>query len=201
MKLAKPLSRLLALGATLSLGSAQLDAHARLDPTKDPKPRDDGSAHKAPPCGTAAKTDDRTTFTAGETTTVHWEETINHPGYFRIAFSPDGATGFDDNVLKDNITDTQDGSVTYTDPNTYHKYSTEITLPNTPCEECSLQLIQWMTEDPANPRPYYSCADIKIVAADDAGDEGDEDDDETSDKPAAPENLEVKFIKPTAKGD
>ena len=38
-------------------------------------------------------------------------------------------------------------------------------MPNTPCTTCALQVIQVMTENPAMPSLYYSCADIVILPA------------------------------------
>src|SRR5687767_11474654 len=44
-------------------------------------------AYKAGPCGTP-RTALFTTYTAGSTVTVTWRETINHPGYYELTFSP-----------------------------------------------------------------------------------------------------------------
>ena len=45
-------------------------------------------------CGVAnqVRTTRVTSYRPGDTITVTWLETINHPGYFRIALQPDGAT-------------------------------------------------------------------------------------------------------------
>ncbi|MGD8641653.1 MAG: lytic polysaccharide monooxygenase, partial [Gammaproteobacteria bacterium] len=97
-------------------------------------------------------------FRPGQQITVEWEETINHPGYFTIAFSPANDTGFADNILY-RLEDTQN------DLNVPHFYSADITLPEVECDTCTLQLVQYMTErDP--PSLYYSCADIRLVAED-----------------------------------
>lgn len=156
----------LTMAATLCAPQAR--GHARFDPAKSPAPRSTNSGIKNGPCGSDAVTVDakRTWFKPGQEVTIYWEETIDHPGWFRIAFSEDGATGFDANVLKDNITDTQNTPVNYSDPATYHKYSTKVTLPNEECDKCALQLIQYMTENPASPSLYFSCADIKISTQD-----------------------------------
>ncbi|MGH7865891.1 MAG: hypothetical protein ACREQB_12935, partial [Candidatus Binataceae bacterium] len=44
-------------------------------------------------CGVAGqvRTTRVTTFQPGETITLSWMEPIDHPGYFRIAFQPNGA--------------------------------------------------------------------------------------------------------------
>ncbi|MCI0505969.1 MAG: lytic polysaccharide monooxygenase [Gammaproteobacteria bacterium] len=131
-------------------------AHARfvLDSATPPRSYSDGI--KTGPCGNIPRTQNPATFDAGQQITVEWEETINHPGYFRVAFSPEGDLGFDDNVLYQ-ADDNQD------DLNVPHFYSAAVTLPNEACENCTLQLIQYMT-DRNPPTLYYSCADIRLVA-------------------------------------
>lgn len=123
---------------------------------------------KVGPCGAGIATGAVTTFAPGATITVTWDETINHPGHFRISLDPDGGddafvdpTGYDSfyvapSVLADNITDLG-GSA----------HSQEITLPATECELCTLQLIQVMTDKPpwgpgGGDDLYYWCADISI---------------------------------------
>ncbi|KPJ94667.1 MAG: hypothetical protein AMJ55_06010 [Gammaproteobacteria bacterium SG8_15] len=131
-------------------------AHARFALDGVVPPRSTSAGIKTGPCGDIPRSLNPTTLNAGQQITVEWEETINHPGSYRIAFSPANDQGFDDNVLYDAI-DTQDGS------DVPHFYSATITLPNMACEGCSLQLIQVMT-DRNPPTMYYSCADIRLVA-------------------------------------
>lgn len=131
-------------------------AHARWKLDGIVKPRSDATGLKVAPCGDAPRTTTPAVFTPGATITVEWEETINHPGYFRIAFSRTGDQNFDSYILADNILDTQN------DANTPHFYSRQITLPDLACTDCTLQLIQYMTENPAAPTLYYSCADINL---------------------------------------
>jgi hypothetical protein len=182
------------LMTTLAGWASWAFAHARLDPTKSLKPRSDSSGLKTAPCGDVAATTDaskRTELVAGSTLTIEWQETIDHPGWFRIAFSPDGETGFDDNVLKDDITDDKDGSgIRYDDPSTYVAFKTTIKVPDEPCEGCSIQLIQVMT-DRNPPTNYYSCADIRIIA----------DDGSEAEKPATPTGLKVTGKRLTIGGD
>ena len=136
-------------------------AHARFSLDGNTPPRNTSTGLKSAPCGGVARTNNPAVFTSGQTIEVEWEETINHPGYFRIAFSPVNDEDFDGNVLKDNIIDTQNAETPMP-----HFYAASITLPAVVCDECTLQLIQVMTENPTNPRNYYSCADIKLVTAD-----------------------------------
>jgi hypothetical protein len=121
-------------------------------------------------CGLAGSTRSAnpTVLAPGETITVQWTETINHPGHYRISFDADGEDftiplSFTDltqteNVLVDNITDNQGGT-----------YSQEITLPDIECENCTLQLIQMMTDKPPYGEVageaddiYFLCADIAL---------------------------------------
>lgn len=142
-----------------------------------PPARHPASDLKYGPCGVesgdARSTDPTkiTTFTAGETITVIWTEVIDHdPSHYRIAFSREGDTfadplGFDDvetvyPELLDGIPDADAGSG--------HEYSVEITLPNEPCDRCSLQLIQVMHDKPpwgpgGGDDIYYQCADIILL--------------------------------------
>jgi hypothetical protein len=133
-------------------------AHTRLALDGVVPPRTDNSGIKTGPCGGYPPTVNPPTFLPGEQITVQWEETINHPGYFTIAFSPANDTGFQDNILA-RIDDTQNNL-----NDMPHFYSETITLPNIECDNCTLQLIQYMTErDP--PSLYYSCGDLRLAAA------------------------------------
>src|SRR6266540_3972409 len=125
----------------------------------DPPPRDPDQI-KIAPCGGAGPTPagaaTRTVLEAGSTITVEFAETVQHPGYFRIAFSENGLTGFDEHVLVPMIPDTNG-----------QNYSVQVQLPSTPCDNCSLQLIQCM--DGSNPpvsscSNYYSCSDIVLTS-------------------------------------
>jgi MYXO-CTERM domain-containing protein len=168
---------LLACSAVLTL-SAVASAHVRLVyPTpRYPTPGNEMSSEqiKESPCGVAndTRTDDMdrvTELTAGSTITVEFTETVQHPGFFRISFDDNGQDAFVPPplartaiqmgtptlpVLKDNIADTNSGD-----------YTAEIVVPNTPCENCTLQLIQVMTNAQtwALDDIYFTCADIRIV--------------------------------------
>jgi MYXO-CTERM domain-containing protein len=145
-----------------------------------------GNPQKTGPCGPGAGdaktlTNTVTTYKAGETISVQWNETIPHPGYFRIALAENRADLLDpslkfdancnvdhslipkgphDNVLADGILIQEpNGAARPGSPN----YTFEVKLPETPCEKCTLQLIQFMEAHPPS-CIYYHCADIKIVA-------------------------------------
>lgn len=140
----------------LSLVSSLLWAHARLDTEGVVPPRSANAGIKTGPCG-ADPVGTPTPFHAGSTIIVSWVETIDHPGEYRLSFSPANDANF---VLLGNpIPDTQDDGLTP------HYYSTTVTLPEEPCAQCTLQLIQVMT-DRNPPTNYYSCATIAIIPVD-----------------------------------
>jgi MYXO-CTERM domain-containing protein len=168
--------------------SAAAAAHVRL---LSPQPRHptpasptSGDMIKSSPCGCSqqecpngdVRDPERVTvFEPGETITVEFDETIPHSGFFRVSFDNDGQDAFEPPplargdvqmgtptlpVLKDNVASTGGGN-----------YSVEITLPNMPCENCTLQLIQvmstamsWQEDD-----VYYTCADIALRGGGGAG--------------------------------
>lgn len=126
-------------------------AHARLKPGGNLPPRSTNAGIKTGPCGGLARSANPTVFQKGSTMTVSWEETINHPGRFEFYFSMSGDSGWQ--LLK-SVPDDQNGG------GLPHQFSTTLDLPNVDCTECTIQMIQVMTENPANPSLYYSCADI-----------------------------------------
>ena len=147
-----PLSAVFTLA--VSLIAVDASAHARWLPDGTTPGRNNNANIKSGPCG-VARTNTPAVFKAGETITLQWESTIHHQGYFRIAFSPAGDAGFDQHVLLDNI---QEFDNRYTG-----EYSAQVTLPDEPCDDCTLQMIQVML-DRTPPTNYYSCADIQLVA-------------------------------------
>ncbi|MCK6548087.1 lytic polysaccharide monooxygenase [Myxococcota bacterium] len=150
----------------LALGVARdAAAHIHLD-----APIARGSDQKEGPCGRAGgtRTTNVTTFRPGETITVSWRETIDHPGHYRIAFDADGVddlvdpASYDDRytnaaVLLDGIPNEDD-----------HEYSVEVTLPDVECSNCTLQLVQVMTDKApyviGTNDLYYQCADLVLAA-------------------------------------
>lgn len=151
--------------ASLMLFTSNAGAHIKLG---FPLARD--TSLKAGPCGTAGSVrgTNVTTFKPGEKITVTWTETIDHPGHYRISFDEDGnddfvdPAGFDDydtapSVKVDNIAD-KSGSM--------QMYTQELTLPNVECDNCTLQLIQVMTDKPPydGNDNYYQCADLVLKA-------------------------------------
>jgi hypothetical protein len=125
---------------------------------------------KTGPCGGIPRRGAPLIARAGETITVEWEETVDHPGYYQILFSMGGDTDFI--MLLDAIPD-----VEIPVGQTRVRYSAPVTLPDAPCEAGTLQLIQYMTENPQQPELYFSCADVVLIVEEpfrrgDANDDG-----------------------------
>jgi hypothetical protein len=140
-----------------------------------------GDPQKESPCGgeRGTPTGAVTQFRPGETITVRWEETIYHPGHYRIAFAMNRAELIDPVVTLDanqisvsaTIQDppvapvlldglfprtSQSGS-----PGTV--FEQQVTLPNMPCMGCTLQVIQFMAGHGPPNYIYYHCATIDLV--------------------------------------
>ncbi|MBK8251964.1 MAG: lytic polysaccharide monooxygenase [Polyangiaceae bacterium] len=115
------------------------------DPTEDGTPL---------PCPTDYTV---TELVAGSQVTVEWKETVNHNGDFRIAFSAKSP----EQTLKADV----DANIIETVPDqngtSGATLKQTITIPNEPCELCTIQLRQFMI-GAAQPY-YYSCAAVKIV--------------------------------------
>jgi hypothetical protein len=137
-----------------SLSARESEAHARFKLNGTTPPRNNSTGLKVGPCGNIPRTNAPTKLVAGQNVKIQYEEVVDHPGYYRIAFSPNGDANFDQNILADQLPDTAGAGV--------HSYETTITVPSTPCTQCTLQMIQYMTENNP-PSLYYSCADIEIV--------------------------------------
>jgi hypothetical protein len=153
--------RSLSLSALVGIGLlGPAAAHAHIEMTS-PKPRT--IDQKVGPCGASGskRGTNATTYQPGETVTVEWDETVDHPGHYRIAFDDNGNDSFrdpsrpDDNfpqTLADQIAD-RSGS---------GHYVQQITLPNISCTNCTLQLIQVMTTVVPYNSFYFQCADLVL---------------------------------------
>lgn len=149
-----------------------------------------GDPQKQQHCGstTLGRTTNRvSTYQPGATITVMWAETINHPGHYRVAFQPNGdtfhipppgaAAGNYPDVDQTGMTDGTTGTIVLKDMIADGTLTTDITLPNMECANCTLQFIQVMTNNPpydptatVNNDLYFNCADIILAAnAPDAG--------------------------------
>jgi uncharacterized protein (TIGR03382 family) len=138
------------------LAVAPASAHIAMT---SPTPRT--TDQKAGPCGNgdSARGTKVTTFAPGETITVEWDETVDHPGHFRIAFDDDGNDFMNPNNPDDNFAGTLAEPIA--DKVGGH-YTAQVTLPTTPCTNCTLQLVQVMTTSVPYNSFYFQCADIQI---------------------------------------
>jgi hypothetical protein len=121
-----------------------------------------------------------TAFQAGETISVEWQETIYHPGYFRIALAANAADLLDP-VLADPVACSFDLASVPTGPHDnvlldglYKRtgllgangsFKQDVTLPTEPCDNCMLQVIQVMQDHGGSSCVYHHCAAIQILAA------------------------------------
>ena len=184
------MKRVLLVGALLvpSIASAHIHLLSPLSRTDNAL----GDPQKTQHCGTvgwdrSANSGRVQTFTPGETITVTWAETVNHTGWYRIAFQPDGevfgippaSNGPRGNGQPSNYpTESQvgldpvNGSIVLADRIADGTLSQEITLPDMECTNCTLQLIQVMTDGATYGLGslYFNCSDITLSAnAPDAG--------------------------------
>lgn len=148
---------------------------------------------KQTPCGPGMRNSSRvSTFRPGETITLEWEETVPHPGYYRVLLDEDGQN----DLPKPSMTSFQlhhdyynGNGVTMNDlpavvqaptkqGNTWvladywgqHRsggkkmWSLQVKLPNITCDNCTLQLLQSMFEKGRtyDNAYYYHCADLVL---------------------------------------
>lgn len=153
-----------------------------------PKERTDSNDdQKLRHCGTtgwsrAANPSRTTTYRPGETIRVMYRETIAHPGWYRIAFQPNGevfsypppgtAPGNFPTIDQTGMVDAATGTMILKDripdapPNT--TMMIDVTLPNIECNNCTLQFTQFMSDRaPYNTNDrgsvYFRCADIVLT--------------------------------------
>lgn len=132
----------------------------------NPEPLQNNDDAKEPACGCTfggglveCPSDYQVTdYEPGETITITWNETIDHDGDFRVAFvakPPDQVTDAEFEASAIKFTQIDDRGVGLK--------SGTLTLPMTPCAECTIQVRQFMmgTADPY----YYTCAAISIGAS------------------------------------
>ena len=178
----------MALGG-LAIGAAALttndaEAHFRLEaPAVMTEQNDLGDPQKAYPCGdngSAVFTGDVTAYTAGETITITIDETIYHPGHYRVSLAPNDPSELPpDPAVTPSPTDAcamteimnppvypvlADGMLPHASP-FEGEQSFEVTLPaDVSCDNCTLQVVQYMSSHAA-PCFYYHCANISISPA------------------------------------
>jgi len=172
---------------SMVLFSSDAFAHARFKLNGTTPPRNNSAGLKTGPCGNVPRTNNPTILVAGQTLKLQWEEVVDHPGYYRVAFAvnsrdelpPDPQT-FERTTEKGprsvwgviqsppQLPVLADGLFPhYTRPASPQTFEADIQLPNITCEKCTLQVIQFMADHAYN-QPggysYHHCADIAITA-------------------------------------
>lgn len=180
---------LLAVGAMALMLPQAADAHFRLlAPESWVVENRLGNPQKAGPCGDAEDMEVSgavTELTGGQTLEFRVQETVFHPGHYRIALAVESR----DELPVDPEVTTRDSergpwsvSAEIMDPvappvlvdglwphteAVEGELSAQVTVPNINCDKCSFQIIQFMAEHGRNAQgdfSYHHCADVRIVA-------------------------------------
>lgn len=150
-----------------------------------------GDPQKAEPCGgtTSGSTPASGVVTpvkGGTMLHIKVKETIYHPGHYRIALAadPTGLPADPETVTRDTPKGPYsvsakiekdpkppvlaDGLFVHNERFEPGKiWEADVRIPNIDCENCTLQVIQWMAEHSFNPQggySYHHCAELKISA-------------------------------------
>jgi hypothetical protein len=152
-----------------------------------------GGPQKGSPCGIGGSDDVNpppmsgkvTEYKAGEEIEVTWVDTIAHPGHFRIALAENRTDLKDPTIQQDSFCSYDEAMVpkaasgnVLADGVSFRSrtgfsaaagtmFSQKVKLPNTPCDKCTLQVMQIMENDLQSISNcyYFHCADIKILPA------------------------------------
>ena len=177
----------------LSTSTTSVHAHFSVEKADTHKSRYGIGEIKAGPCGRedGERGSNIYTYAPGETFTLSWVEFVGHPGFYRIAFDDDGDDDFKDpasiipagrsctagetycgtNDFYNNKTVLIDDFGRHEDAPHGKRYSVDVTLPEKECDNCTLQIIQIMSEAskaPYDPSAsgaddlYYQCVDLVL---------------------------------------
>ncbi len=175
--------------AALALFAARSDAHFHLmEPASWIEESNLGDPQKAGPCGTSDATPGKPTnavtrVQGGQKLKVKVQETVFHPGFYRIALSVNSRSELPpDPKAETKQTErglwSVSGAINYppvppviADGLFQHtsrvtgELETEIEIPNISCAKCTLQVIQFMADHGPNKEgdyTYHHCADLQI---------------------------------------
>jgi uncharacterized protein (TIGR03382 family) len=171
------------LALCVLLAPAVAAAHVRIT---SPTPRTSAEL-KDQHCGvTGSPRANVQTLRPGSSLHLVWDEYIVHPGWFRISFQQNGDTfelpplsngktgaGAPSNYPTEDLTGKTDpgtGSFIIADRIVHGTLSKDVMLPNVECNNCTLQLIQMMTDKPpysidvASDDIYFACVDLVLSA-------------------------------------
>jgi hypothetical protein len=185
---------LVLLVAVMVVAGQNASAHFKLlEPSSWLVESDRGDPQKAGPCG-GSNTDwgkpsyAVTKAIGGQKLHIKVQETIYHPGHYRVALAVNSPTELplDPEVTtKDSERGPQSVSATIQNPpkvpvladglfvhstrptGTMSPFETDVQLPNINCKKCTLQIVQFMAEHAFN-NPggysYHHCAELQITA-------------------------------------
>jgi hypothetical protein len=176
----QPRRRVLAMTAAACCGLLVSSAsHAHID-LLSPPPRQSGFPDAnlgEGPCGQrnpGRVSEQVSVFRPGESISVAWDVYVRHPSYFRLSFDPDGDDSFsqrssvpadpardeptrlppeEGELILDYLMDRQAE---------LEHVELSITLPTDPCDNCTLQLTQFIYDLPIDEATYYQCADLTL---------------------------------------
>ena len=185
--------RLLAVVIAGVLGSVPITGYAHfrlLEPASWLIEDARGDPQKAGPCGGTNADWGKPSYIVGKATGgqklhVKVQETIYHPGHYRVALAVNSPTELPrdpEAVTIDTPTGRQSVSAKIQNPpqapvladglwvhtaKVDAPWETDVELPNITCTKCTLQVVQFMAEHDAN-NPgnytYHHCADLQITA-------------------------------------
>ena len=164
-------------------------AHFHLDaPENWITQMENGDPQKTGPCGALMEMNKTytasgavTPFKAGDTVTIKLEETVSHPGHYRVALAVSDRSELPPEPMvtkKDDTMNGQCGSVPIMDPPVFPiladgelkdatpqsgQQTITVKLPDDiECDKCTLQVLEFMSDHSA-PCFYHHCADISIT--------------------------------------
>ena len=162
--------------ATLAVLALAAPAQAHISITNPPMRFEyDPVTQKTGPCGGGIATGIVTPLQGGTALTMTWDETVPHPGHFRIALDADENGSDDFSVPADeNDMVVQGNIVAYVPDNGGDSFEHTFVLPNVDCEPCVIQLLQIMTDKLGDGFTdggdiYHWCADITLTSMEGAG--------------------------------
>ena len=125
---------------------------------------------KVRPCGVAGRSTIVTHLDPGATITVLFDEIIDHPGEFRVAFDPNGDDDLAPPVWDGTTWNTPPGVRLLAEhvpdlPAGVTRGEVQVTLPAIDCASCTLQLVMIMTDKPpftGDDDFYFMCADLVL---------------------------------------
>ena len=183
----------LCVGLTMAVQTAAYAHFKLLEPASWLVESDRGDPQKAGPCG-GSNTDWGkpsyvvTKATGGQKLHIKVQETIYHPGHYRVALAVNSPTELPldpETTTKDSERGPQSVSAAIQNPPKMpvladglfvhstrptgppNVFETDVTLPNINCKKCTLQIVQFMAEHAFN-NPggysYHHCAEVQITA-------------------------------------